>query len=846
MSYSTLVFTEHPRTLAIKPASNISDVCLTFKAEKDGSCLASFTQNSLDGYALLHQKTIHGCVGVVSVDSELFVGVITEATRQVEIEGHNIFVINKVVFHCISNNNYDTYFNEPERTSYPTTEELTNPTAAHPCALLMKYLASGSFYFSKTFDLTRNLQDRVSSSSQQDVTDTIDHNYVWNKALLSELIRIKQQDLDPQIAESVNSSGLLVPIIQGFVGCENTLIGKTNSKIAIISRLSSNRAGTRFNARGIDDDGFVSNFVETEFLIYTGSLKSSFLQLRGSIPLFWEQTGVQVSHKIKISRGLESTIHSTRKHFEQLIEKFSDIQIVNLLGQTELSNEFALNNMYKTAVLSLTDLQSSLHYHAFDFHVVIKRDQYDRLEELAGPLRPRMNQDGFFVFDTSLDTVIQRQNGVIRTNCLDCLDRTNVVQTLFAKEHLKMFTANMSLRLNEYDSASLLAAFNNLWADNGDWLSRIYAGTGALKSSYTRNGKSTVFGLLNDAAKSVNRFYVSNFQDKSRQEAIDMLMNSSLTIKAPGMGHIDKHLQQQRSQYSSTSELTVLCGTYNFNGKLPHNESLESWLRPASKELADIVVIGCQELIQLTPGEYITADTEKLKTIWQDAILKTLQSFPNSDYVLVRSLHLVALGLFLYVRQPIAARMRELQTASVKTGLLGMAANKGGVGIRMKIDDTSLVFVTAHFAAGQSMVEERNRDYFTINQGLSFKNIHILDHDMIFWFGDFNYRLNGENSEVREMVQKKNYKWLLSEDQLNQQRSKRLAFPLFEEGEIKFDPTYKYDSQSRNYDTSEKARVPSWTDRVLYKGDGIRLLEYNRGEQLMSDHRPGMSICIDY
>lgn len=42
--------------------------------------------------------------------------------------------------------------------------------------------------------------------------------------------------------------------------------------------------------------------------------------------------------------------------------------------------------------------------------------------------------------------------------------------------------------------------------------------------------------------------------------------------------------------------------------------------------------------------------------------------------------------------------------------------------------------------------------------------------------------------------------------------------------------------------TSEKARVPSWTDRVLYKGDGIQLVEYNRGEQTMSDHRPGINL----
>ncbi len=71
----------------------------------------------------------------------------------------------------------------------------------------------------------------------------------------------------------------------------------------------------------------------------------------------------------------------------------------------------------------------------------------------------------------------------------------------------------------------VLTGFNRLWADvffyqklikNGDWLSKIYAGTGALKSSYTRKGKTSLFGFIDDAAKSMNRFVIHNFQDKNR------------------------------------------------------------------------------------------------------------------------------------------------------------------------------------------------------------------------------------------------------------------------------------------------------------------------------------------
>ena len=91
------------------------------------------------------------------------------------------------------------------------------------------------------------------------------------------------------------------------------------------------------------------------------------------------------------------------------------------------------------------------------------------------------------------------------------------------------------------------------------------------------------------------------------------------------------------------------------------------------------------------------------------------------------------------------------------------------------------------------------------------------------------------------MVASKEYSNLVTADQLRVQKQNRTAFPYFNEGDLKFDPTYKYDNGSKTYDSSEKARAPAWTDRILFKGADINLLEYGRGEQMMSDHRPGKS-----
>jgi hypothetical protein len=69
---------------------------------------------------------------------------------------------------------------------------------------------------------------------------------------------------------------------------------------------------------------------------------------------------------------------------------------------------------------------------------------------------------------------------------------------------------------------ALDGALKALWADHGDAISNQYAGTGALKSGFTRTGKRTLGGLLDDGAKSVARYYLNNFADGRKQDALDL------------------------------------------------------------------------------------------------------------------------------------------------------------------------------------------------------------------------------------------------------------------------------------------------------------------------------------
>jgi len=121
-----------------------------------------------------------------------------------------------------------------------------------------------------------------------------------------------------------------------------------------------------------------------------------------------------------------------------------------------------------------------------------------------------------------------------------------------------------------------------------------------------------------------------------------------------------------------------------------------------------------------------------------------------------------------------------------------------------------------------------------------------LWHDHIFFLGDFNYRLTIPRIQVEQFVKNQAYEQLIEYDQLKKEHSEGRVFREFNEGQIKFPPTYKYDISSDEYDTSEKARTPSYTDRILWRSIfpdvQTKQLYYGRAEVKTSDHRPVSSI----
>jgi inositol polyphosphate 5-phosphatase INPP5B/F len=114
-----------------------------------------------------------------------------------------------------------------------------------------------------------------------------------------------------------------------------------------------------------------------------------------------------------------------------------------------------------------------------------------------------------------------------------------------------------------------------------------------------------------------------------------------------------------------------------------------------------------------------------------------------------------------------------------------------------------------------------------------------LQASAVFWIGDLNYRIDLPGGKVRSAILNGRHLDLLVHDQLFLQRLEGNCFLEFTEAPITFLPTYKYDSGTNTYDTSEKMRDPAWCDRILWMGDAVYAhISYNRHEILSSDHRP--------
>ncbi|CAO3590086.1 unnamed protein product [Absidia cylindrospora] len=400
--------------------------------------------------------------------------------------------------------------------------------------LLQQHLKSGALYYSYGFDVTNALQRQAESDHKEPL---------WKRFISTKLI------------ESANSQpefgSFILPLLQGFIEFRVSQVKKSTFVFGLITRRSRHRPGTRYFSRGIDAHGHVSNYVETEqVVIYDGPDAKlplvgkellSFVQTRGSIPVYWAQiVNLKYTPRLWVGDSKKSAA-SARAHFDEQISIYGPQILVNLVNTK--GYELPMAQAYANVVKQLNDPR--LYYTHFDFHKECSKMRWHRIQILVDELKDRMVEQGYFHYN-SVGESTKKQSSVVRTNCMDCLDRTNVVQSSLAKWVLTEQLRELGIldakdELN--NSSSFMTGFRNVWADNADRVSCMYSGTGALKTDFTRTGERTKAGALQDLSNSITRYVKNNFMDGSRQDGYDLFLGNYCVNKKSTPFIVEKPLR---------------------------------------------------------------------------------------------------------------------------------------------------------------------------------------------------------------------------------------------------------------------------------------------------------------
>ncbi|XP_037380140.1 phosphatidylinositol 3,4,5-trisphosphate 5-phosphatase 1 [Talpa occidentalis] len=316
-------------------------------------------------------------------------------------------------------------------------------------------------------------------------------------------------------------------------------------------------------------------------------------------------------------------------------------------------------------------------------------------------------------------------------------------------------------------------------------------------------------------------------------------------------------LQQMKNKHSEQPEpdmITIFIGTWNMGNATPPKK-ITSWFlskgqgktRDDSADYIphDIYVIGTQE------------DPLGEKE-WLETLRNSLQEITSMTFKTIAIHTLWNIRIVVLAKPEHENRISHICTDNVKTGIANTLGNKGAVGVSFMFNGTSLGFVNSHLTSGSEKKLRRNQNYMNILRFLAlgdkklspFNITHRFTH--LFWLGDLNYRVELPTWEAETIIQKikqQQYSDLLAHDQLLMERKEQKVFLHFEEEEITFAPTYRFERLTRDKyaytkqkATGMKYNLPSWCDRVLWKSYPLVHVvcqSYGSTSDIMtSDHSP--------
>ena len=417
------------------------------------------------------------------------------------------------------------------------------------------FLLRNNLYYGDKIDLTTSLinlnkiKEKGGDKNSFIFTNSI-NNYCWNYSI-------------GKCFDTKGMNNFIFPIINGFVGIKECNEYEDNMKFILIGRKDRRRSGVRLLIRGADSNGHVANSCENEEIIIFKDRENnihlaSFDQIRGSIPLMWTQEpSLNLNPQIRPRNDFDINAAVFKMHIEEVINNYNSLCCINLVDQKK--DQKIIGDYYSNLIQNYKeknkDKSNLVDFAWFDFHSECKKLKYENIKKLFKKnsvhkclstygythikiennimqnINPNEKIEEHLLKNKALN-FINIQKGVFRTNCIDSLDRSNVVQSTFARFFLFKMLFELKLTnvqpsednvFQKFDG-NFESAFKIIWADHGDGISLPYSGTGAMKSDFVRTGKRTIEGNIQDGIISLTRFYINNFRDGYFQDCNDYFL----------------------------------------------------------------------------------------------------------------------------------------------------------------------------------------------------------------------------------------------------------------------------------------------------------------------------------
>ncbi|KAL0237459.1 hypothetical protein PCE1_000856 [Barthelona sp. PCE] len=381
--------------------------------------------------------------------------------------------------------------------------------------LCLYALQTQNFYYSN-YDLTSNVLDQY-QFPERVYTDL----FCWNHIQIVNALQVLDMNW-------------ITPMINGSVEHRRFFLYGKYCELILISRRTREYAGTRYLKRGINSRGYVANEVETEQIVYcpNDKLVSSYVQIRGSIPLFWGHRETKINPKPPaIVRLQDWPLTSMRLHFSQLLHRYGEpLLLLDLVkskkhtgsiggvGEPKISSEGLLGGLYALGVSNINmwiEEEHKIQMMRFDYSTakhagVDCRRVTTEISEMA------IKKTGFTIVNIETSKIVEKQKGILRTNCIDCLDRTMAAQLASAVVVLKRQFEVIGVPW--FKDTALTQIIGHMYVDNGDHIALQYGGS--LVHDKEGAGQTKRSKLLT----SITRFYSNTFTDQPKQDGINIIL----------------------------------------------------------------------------------------------------------------------------------------------------------------------------------------------------------------------------------------------------------------------------------------------------------------------------------